>query len=141
MARHKAHVPWRHLRRRYRDLLIEQQRLRRAYRDLEAQWSETYAEMVRLQEAYEPAPGTAWGIVNAAYERGLRRADDVIVNGVVEALEAWDPPSADAVTEEIRVSALRVGIDPSETGPSGIAVIKVSEDGTAEVIKEEELGK
>lgn len=133
-ARHKAHIPRRHLRRKYQELLTEQQRLRRAYRTLEAQWSETFQEMLRLQETYEPAPGTSWGIVNAAYEQGIRRADAV---DIIDALEAWDPSSADAVTEEIRVSAIRVGIDPSETSPSGIAVIEVSEDGTAEVITDE----
>lgn len=137
MAKHKAQVPWRGLRRRFQDLTVEHQRLQRAFRTLEEQWSEAFQEAVRLKETYEPVPGTAWGAVNAAYERTIRRADSI---SVIDALEAWDPPSADAITEEIPVSMIRVGIDPSQTGPSGITVIQVSEDGTAEVIKEEELG-
>ena len=134
MASHKAHIPRRRLRAAYVEQSVEMSRLRRAYGVLEAQWSETFQELIRLQEMYEPVPGTAWGIVNAAYEKQIVRADTI---GVIDALEAWDPPSADAATEEILVSAIQVGIDPSQTGPSGIAVIKVSEDGTAEVVHDE----
>lgn len=132
-ARHKAHVPWWRLRRKYQALIIDHHRLRRAYRDLEAQWGETFAELLRLQDTYEPVPGTAWGSMNALYEQGLRRASTA---DIIDALEAWDPPSADAVTEEIPVFA--VGVDPGTgNSPSGIAVIKVSGDGTAEVITDE----
>ena len=153
MARHKAHIPRRHLRRLYGDLLIEQQRLRRAYRTLEAQWSEAFQELIRLQEMYEPAPGTSWGAVNAAaqaagvtyptltpkarelYEMGFARPAEMAA-ALHEELAEWDPER----TEQIPVSA--VCIDPAaEDDSSGIAVIKVSEDGTAEVIREEESGK
>lgn len=133
MAKHKAHVPWRGLRRRFQDLTVEHQRLQRAFRTLEEQWSEAFQEAVRLKETYEPTPGTSWGRTDVdAYMRGIRDPER-LKQELIEELTDWDPDR----TEEISVSAIRVGIDPSGTGPSGIAVIKVSEDGTAEVIHDE----
>lgn len=153
MARHKARIPRRGLRRKFQDLTVEHQRLQRAFRTLEARWSEAFQEAVRLQETYEPAPGTSWGVVNAAaqaagvtyptltpkarelFDMGFARPAEMAA-ALHEELAEWDPER----TEQIPVSA--VGIDlVAEDDSSGIAVIKVSEDGTAEVIKEEESGK
>lgn len=133
MAKHRAHVPWRGLRRRFQELTVEHQRLLRAFRTLEQQWSEAFQEAVRLKEMYEPAPGTSWARTDVdAYIRGIRDPED-LKRELIEELTGWDPDR----TEEIPVSAIRVGIDPSATDPSGIAVIQVSEDGTAEVIRDE----
>ena len=128
MARHKARIPRRGLRRKFQDLTVEHQRLQRAFRTLEAQWSEAFQEAVRLQETYEPAPGTSWGVVNAAYERGILD-NEQFKQELIKEMAGWDPDR----TEEIYV-----GIDPAaKDDSSGIAVIKVSEDGTAEVVHDE----
>lgn len=126
MARHKTHAPRRHLRRKYKELAVEHQRLQRAYRDLEQQREEEFIELLRLQETYEPPPRTSWGAENAALHWYVPPS----VERITGELEQWEPP-----TEPIPVYA--VGIDPSSgTSPGGIAVIRSTEDGIAEVIRD-----
>lgn len=144
MAKHKARVPWRHVRRKLRDLMIEHQRLQRAYRDLESALAGAEQERVRLAERYEPEPGTTWGAANAAahdtlppltrrlFDSGALHRPADLLEQLSSEMAAWDPDE----TQLIPVVA--VGIDPATgTDPAGISVIKVNGDGTAEVIKDE----
>src|SRR5574337_798603 len=118
MAKHRRRVPWWKVRAAYRDLLAEHQKLQRDHAALERDWSEVFTEAERLRDRYEPVPATSWGAVNAA----------AIAAGTV---------LPEAVTEEFPVYA--VGVDPATgTDPAGIAVIRVDEQGNAEVINDAE---
>lgn len=119
MAKHKSDIPWWKLRSLLRKLTIEHQQLQRAYRDLEQLWSDAEQERIRLTEAYEPATGPSW---SRDLRDVLRERREGRVRGEAE-------------TQMIPVIA--VGIDPAAgTSPSGITVIRATEDGTAEVISE-----
>lgn len=119
MGKHKTTVPWRQLRRKLRELAIEHQQLQRAYRDLEARWSETETERLRLAETYEPSTGTSWGrdLMDVLKERR-------------EGRERGEP-----VTQLIPV--VRIGVDPAAgADPSGITVWHSDEYGNQEMIKQ-----
>ena len=126
MARHKAHLPWRGIRRRYRELSARYQHLQRSFRTLEAQWSETFQEMLRLQSLYEPVPDTTWGVANAT----ALRAGTALP----------ESPTEEIPVVFVRPDILRTGTDPADISlpaTSAVAVIQVSSDGTAEVIGDE----
>jgi hypothetical protein len=148
MARHKAHVPWWHLRRRLRETLEDLHQLEAQHRKLSRQWSEDRRELDRMRATYEPeivsvgagrAPVpveelpamTTWGARNVADWHRQRTMQEV-----AEEVAAWDP---DATT---MIPVIAVAVDPAATGPSGITVIRNDPDGAVHVIKEiEERGE
>jgi len=135
-ARHKVRIPWLRLRKMYGELLTEHDRLQRQHRELARRWKADYAELETLR-----ARGTtSWATASAVYEEKIIPipTDADKLSMVKEELEAWNPPDPDQTpTAEYPVYA--VGVDPADgTDPAGIAVIRVDNDGTAEVISDAE---
>jgi hypothetical protein len=140
-ARHKVRIPWLRLRKMYGELLTEHDRLQRQHRELARRWKTDYAELETLR-----ARGTtSWATASAVYEDAVYEeriipiptgADKLAM--VEEALDIWSPPDSDQTpTAEYPVYA--VGVDPADgTDPAGISVIRVDNDGTAEVISDAE---
>lgn len=117
--KHKARVPWWHLRRRLRETRQDLDQLTRQHRAMSEQWAADRLELERLRETYEPLPVTA--------PEPVRQTRPV---------PSWADQEADpAATQQIPVVA--VGVDPSSTDPTGITVIAVDSRGNMEVINSE----
>lgn len=66
-AKHRRRIPWRGLRRLYRDLLRDHHELLRAHRALQQKWADR--------------PGTSWGAANMAADTDATVPSPVIVIG------------------------------------------------------------
>lgn len=118
-AKHKARVPWWHLRRHLRETRQDLDQLTRQHRAMSEQWAADRLELERLRETYEPLP-----------------VADPLPAEQTRPVPSWADPGADPAATQ-RIPVVAVGVDPSATHPSGITVIAVDSSGQMEVINSE----